>query len=257
VNSPRNRRTGAAFTLVELLVVIGIIAILIGIIVPALNKAREQSMRLKCLSNIRQLAVVTQMYVNDNKQMLPFATWGESQQFSNAAQGWLFTPPPGGAITADPKWVETGTYWPYLKNREVYRCPAHSTLDRPTNAMYTDVMTTYLMNGAVSAYGAQNPPNSGRVWFFRLTKFKPDDIIFWEADERFPPAWNDGSSYPRENFLEPIPGSSVLAQRHGKVAAVACFDGHAEWMTHEEFRNLSGNPKKNRLWCNPLTDDGR
>jgi prepilin-type N-terminal cleavage/methylation domain-containing protein/prepilin-type processing-associated H-X9-DG protein len=66
-----SRASRAAFTLVELLVVIGIIAVLIGILLPALSRAREASYTTQCLSNLRQVGLYLNLYANENKGYLP------------------------------------------------------------------------------------------------------------------------------------------------------------------------------------------
>jgi prepilin-type N-terminal cleavage/methylation domain-containing protein/prepilin-type processing-associated H-X9-DG protein len=66
---PRSRRN--AFTLVELLVVIGIIAVLVAVLLPALNRARAQANVVKCMSNLQQIGVGIQVYVAQNKGLMP------------------------------------------------------------------------------------------------------------------------------------------------------------------------------------------
>src|ERR1700748_2897443 len=68
----RPRASHGGFTLVELLVVIGIIALLISILLPSLSRARESANQVKCLSNLRQLGNAFVMYLNDSKGRFPY-----------------------------------------------------------------------------------------------------------------------------------------------------------------------------------------
>jgi prepilin-type N-terminal cleavage/methylation domain-containing protein/prepilin-type processing-associated H-X9-DG protein len=79
----QTRRRG--FTLVELLVVIGIIALLVSILLPALSKARDQANRVKCSSNIRQVLLAIQIFANNHRGTLPVG-WSGSPNWIGGGQ---------------------------------------------------------------------------------------------------------------------------------------------------------------------------
>jgi prepilin-type processing-associated H-X9-DG protein/prepilin-type N-terminal cleavage/methylation domain-containing protein len=115
-----------AFTLVELLVVIGIIALHIAILLPALSKAREQANAVKCMSNERQMGQALVLFTNDHGGYLPKAWFND---------GIIYSGNNGGKTTWE--YREPFYGWTYLlslylgKNKELFRCPSD-----PTDHMY-------------------------------------------------------------------------------------------------------------------------
>lgn len=123
--TPRRKRRNA-FTLVELLVVIGIIAVLISILLPGLQRAREAANGLKCQSNCRQLMLAFLQWSMDHKGQLPGTIYSFSYTPTNPDHAdWLYgTMPNSNAPGNFNTCPQTGTIYPYMKNPDSYRCPS-------------------------------------------------------------------------------------------------------------------------------------
>jgi len=124
MHAPPNPRR--AFTVVELLVVIGIIALLVAILLPALSKAREQSLRTACLSNLRQLGQISHLYAIDNRGWFPHrhptAPWpAQAMHHRDAADE--------SAADMRPMWYRYFPDHPIDKPLKVFYCPAADASD--------------------------------------------------------------------------------------------------------------------------------
>ena len=121
----RSSRRGmrSAFTLVELLVVIGIIALLISILLPSLNRARESARAIKCLSNMRQLGMGVIMYTTSNKQQLPYQGDYDTYNYPNGSGPYNFPALRLEAILGSSMGLKPDNAGNY-PTLEILRCPS-------------------------------------------------------------------------------------------------------------------------------------
>jgi prepilin-type N-terminal cleavage/methylation domain-containing protein/prepilin-type processing-associated H-X9-DG protein len=247
--NPPGRACG--FTLIELLVAVGIIAILLAVLIPALNSARKRAQAVQCLSNERSLMHAIFSYAGDNDGSLPPPNWdgGIVNPTPNVPVGWLYDPAVvvaangfgSGLPNNDTSNVQTGVLYQYINSLQTYRCP----LDPGTwPATSVQNITSYVMNGAVCDYGPTGMPE-------KLRAFKSTAALLWEAPSfvnQEKGSINDGGNAPNE-------GISI---RHKDGSNVAFADGHAEFWTWTQFVNdwQPSTTWPGQLWCAPRSSTG-
>ena len=238
---------GGAFTLLELLIIMAIIACLIGVMIPSFLGARDLANFVQCQNNHRQLiqGVANYMCENNDYYTFPNWLWPETSGWWTDP-GWLYdiTNLQNGHGTFVLKDLEGGALWKYLGRYDTYRCPAEA---EPYTRGSSNHITSYLMNGAVTNYG--HYPH-GKVVLYRmmdmLRQQGTEAVLIWEAHEDWGSYWNDGSSTPNQG----------LTDRHGDGATVGMMDGHTDWISLDDYdAELARRP--GRLWCNPGAKDGR
>ncbi len=245
--SERSRRQARrGFTLVELLVVIGIIALLISILLPALGKAREQSQRTACLSNLRQLGQAATIYAGDSHGWLPCD--GFSGGPSAFFVPWLIqairaAPEPDQTITTVGKqtgWrihVDSAYCLDWMKPIKVLKCPA--VLDENFALHY--IVNSFNWDNAVEVAAGTKGYSEKVPGWQKITKVpRTSEAAYIVEANMTTLAYNNIGSY---NFYRPadLPynstGAPILSgnrmissidKRHGGKTTMCFWDGHAE-----------------------------
>ena len=249
----RNFVGRAAFTLVELLVVIGVIAVLVAMLLPALSRARESSRRIACASNLRQIGQLTAMYQNNNRLFFP---------------PYFRDPPPAPQIESMDARPLIATMLtnedPYVYPPPVFLCPNTEGMTNVMNEGDAAAVAggAYMFDG-VSAYGwnnvlmgSVNQPG-GAYWAFwnyagpnfRVTNIKDTTKVFWSMDATFwrvDPAWGVAGNiaWRRHGGRSDVP----LIQQAGVGANFLFVDGHVQWVPYGEFHGWLYNGEKTFAW---------
>lgn len=218
-----NHLKKSIFTLIELLIVIAIIAILAGMLLPALNKAREKARQIQCVNNLKQIGTSLAMYLGDNNQICP-------PMFYNAWQHPLWFESMEGVLPGK----NTDGYY----NGTVLCCP--SITKNVDNAGY-GCNERWIGHGGDAAdnggmfthYGEHPAFNVGRVRNPSEFVSIMDSRGFWYVkSEEFA-----NSAKDRENDIPtPFPG------QHGEMSNFLFVDGHSTGIrcdkNYEEIREL-------------------
>jgi len=250
LHRPRNFRASGArgFTLIELLVVIAIIAILAGLLLPALTKAKTKAQGIQCLNNMKQLQLAFTMYAHDFNGLFFINTYG--------GDGWVKDSVDfagGNPANWDPKTLLDPAHavlGPYTQTVGIYRCPADwSTVKKGKEVIrrirsyaasqavgtWSDGRTPtrgYWLDSAAVGGSAANPGGKWRVYAKESDVTRPSPSQLWVFTEEHPASINDGGfGFRMPNSLADTKSQGWVdwpSAFHNNAASLSFVDGHAE-----------------------------
>ncbi|MBW8016207.1 MAG: prepilin-type N-terminal cleavage/methylation domain-containing protein [Planctomycetes bacterium] len=244
-----NQKKG--FTLIELLVVIAIIALLLAILMPALNTAKQIAATVVCLSNQRQLGLAFVLASEDmNGDILDAKPTGSGYITSNGKRYPTFVASPvNGTLDGKIEGLKKGGLWPYLETHKVFNCPFDRRWRKSRGGNNVGGYRSYSMGQTLSRVTTNHGTDEPKYAISKYGQFsRPSDkFIFLEE--------NDNAGIFNDNywnmFLNSRKWYDPFAVVHNRSSTFSYADGHSgkfKWTDEGMIEMSQGiNPIKIRL----------
>jgi len=237
-------RRAKGFTLIELLVVVAIIAVLMGILMPALRKVREQARSIACASNLRTLTLAWQLYADANDDKIVNGLTPMANYVDPRNPPWVVLPEnaPQASIESKMEYIKKGALWPYVKDVKVYRCPSDR---REKNPFFKNAYRTYTIPAGLNGEAAPT-----YNWGIAKACTSRSDIRNPGRKMVFlPESDNRGCNFDSW-VLNPVQGTwvdAVAVFHRGQASNIAYVDGHVDDHVWQSKGFLD--------WCYQSVDD--